>query len=323
MIKTTLCTDQTQPQGHKSNSTYFADADQARTAHVIALFRKGLTEAAAYDRKRAAALAAKSSSIPIPTPLIFPAAAAASAASTAASLNTAPVTSTPTTAAAPSTTTTDSSSVAGVYIPVLGGVSCHFRREIKPHERYDIWTRVLSWDRKWIYLVSHFVKEGTVQPTEWALQPWKTVGRSKSRGKGRERKDSGVSTPGVVGEAEKTGQLHAEGVDERWKKAVFATSIARYVIKKGRLTIAPDECFERSDLLPARSEGKEGYVDSKNDDENAWTWENVEAKRVEGMRYAEKFAALEELHEQWPVLRDAPGSRKGAVEVMGEFADLW
>jgi len=199
----------------------------------------------------------------------------------------------------------------------LGAVSCHFKREIKPYERYDIWTRVLSWDRKWIYLVSHFVKEGTVQPTDWSLQPWKKSAK-------RSRDKAGTSTPGGVGKEEKAG-TGAASSDERWKKAVFATSVAKYVIKKGRLTVSPEECWIRSDLLPVKP-GAESAVQEggeQSTDAGAWTWENVEAKRLEGMRYAEKFAALDELHEAWPVLKEAPGSKRGAVEVMGEFADMW
>ncbi|KAF3917176.1 hypothetical protein ABW20_dc0103229 [Dactylellina cionopaga] len=39
----------------------------------------------------------------------------------------------------------------------LGGVMSLFRREIKPYEKYEVWSRVLSWDEKWFWVVSHFV----------------------------------------------------------------------------------------------------------------------------------------------------------------------
>jgi hypothetical protein len=45
--------------------------------------------------------------------------------------------------------------------PALGGVSCVFRREIKPWQRYEVETRVLCWDDKWLYIVSHFLKPGS------------------------------------------------------------------------------------------------------------------------------------------------------------------
>lgn len=39
----------------------------------------------------------------------------------------------------------------------LGAVSCSFKRQIRPLERYQICSRVLCWDEKWIYVVSQFV----------------------------------------------------------------------------------------------------------------------------------------------------------------------
>ncbi|CAK40115.1 uncharacterized protein An09g01760 [Aspergillus niger] len=42
----------------------------------------------------------------------------------------------------------------------LGSTACVFKREIKPYQAYEIHTRLLSWDEKWVYFVSHFVKTG-------------------------------------------------------------------------------------------------------------------------------------------------------------------
>ncbi|RAL06935.1 acyl-CoA thioesterase [Aspergillus homomorphus CBS 101889] len=44
----------------------------------------------------------------------------------------------------------------------MGGVSCLFHREVKPLQRYEIWSRVLAWDEKWVYVVSYFVKKGAL-----------------------------------------------------------------------------------------------------------------------------------------------------------------
>ncbi|KAJ9148845.1 Capsule polysaccharide biosynthesis protein [Pleurostoma richardsiae] len=49
---------------------------------------------------------------------------------------------------------------------VLGGAQCVWRKEIKPYQSYELWTRVLSWDEKWIYLVSHFVERGRFVPQD-------------------------------------------------------------------------------------------------------------------------------------------------------------
>lgn len=39
----------------------------------------------------------------------------------------------------------------------LGGTCCVFRREIRPLQKCEIWSRVLTWDEKWVYITSYFV----------------------------------------------------------------------------------------------------------------------------------------------------------------------
>ncbi|KAJ0309571.1 hypothetical protein COL516b_002818 [Colletotrichum fioriniae] len=52
------------------------------------------------------------------------------------------------------------------FIMILGGAQCVWRKEIARYEKYELWTRVLSWDEKWIYLVTHFVK-ADIRFQEW------------------------------------------------------------------------------------------------------------------------------------------------------------
>lgn len=40
----------------------------------------------------------------------------------------------------------------------LGSTCCVFRREIRPLQEVEIWSRVVSWDEKWVYLASYFVR---------------------------------------------------------------------------------------------------------------------------------------------------------------------
>ncbi|KAE8352332.1 hypothetical protein BDV28DRAFT_157976 [Aspergillus coremiiformis] len=46
-----------------------------------------------------------------------------------------------------------------MYI-ALGSVYCGFKREIKPFERYVVESRVIGWDRKWLYVLSFFLRPG-------------------------------------------------------------------------------------------------------------------------------------------------------------------
>lgn len=196
----------------------------------------------------------------------------------------------------------------------LGGVSCQFRKEIKPYEKFEVWTRVLCWDRKWLYVICHFVKPGVASPKSYTLQPWR---------KGRQQKDHKVeSNGGANGNA--TPSAHP---------AIFATGIAKYVFKKGRLTIPPERVLRASELLPPKPADHEtppatstpnpestsntatavsiadqitpGNAEDvvvasleanvKSDNEE-WTWEKVEEERKRGMKIAEMWGALEGLN---------------------------
>ena len=204
----------------------------------------------------------------------------------------------------------DAEAVKGNFMIALGAVSCNFKKEIKPYEKFEIWTRLLSWDRKWLYFVSHIVKAETTKPEGWALQPWKVV---KSM-KGAAKKSEGI-------EAQANGGPTNSETRGEWRNAIFASSIAKYVVKKARLTIAPERVLADSGLLPPRP-GDEDV----NNQSNAvkllhWTWEIVEAERLRGLQLAEKFGALDGLHDEFPV---APRmlEREGCINVLGEFKDL-
>jgi hypothetical protein len=205
----------------------------------------------------------------------------------------------------------------GTYSIALGGVSCFFQRQIEPLQQFEIYTRVLAWDRKWIYLVSHVVKKGAIKPESYALQPWK---------KGKRRA------------AETTGE-------DDLTKHIFATSVARYVFKKGRLTINPEIILERSHLLPTRpagvglppreesvaptpagngttafTESVAAEVSSKLDQvveeapsqDGDWTWDDMERERLRGLKIASHFDALSAAH----------GELRGG-EVLGQYGDYW
>ena len=151
-----------------------------------------------------------------------------------------------------------------------------------------MWTRVLTWDEKWLYLVTHFVEGGKVKPRWYLLQPWK--------------KPHSQAAPPVD-----SSKAHA---------AVFATSVARYVLKRGRVPIPPEAVLASADLLPmrpmnhsqvkilpvdsatrrdatVRSSAVDAHIDSRPD---VWDWERVETTRIEGMKFAKLIAGLDDAH---------------------------
>ena len=112
--------------------------------------------------------------------------------------------------------------------------------------------------------------------------------------------------------------------------AIFATSIAKYVFKKGRMTIPPEQVLQASELLPENpaneqsvpnsevategsssakvetesvmgkvsNTGVEALMDasSKPESGEVWSWNRVEQERAKGMEIAIHMARLDDLH---------------------------
>ncbi|KAM0323269.1 hypothetical protein ACHAQA_008860 [Verticillium albo-atrum] len=108
---------------------------------------------------------------------------------------------------------------------VVSAVSCVFRREIKPQQPYEIWTKIASWDEKWLYMVTHFVEKDRFRPREYLMQS-----------------PTAANNP-----------LQYPGQDVEATKAVLASAVTRLVFKKGRLTIPPQKAMEACGLLPLQS----------------------------------------------------------------------
>jgi hypothetical protein len=164
-------------------------------------------------------------------------------------------------------------------------VTALFRREIKPFEKYEIVSRLLCWDAKWIWMVSHFVSL----------------------------------------EKPKDG-----------KRKIFASTISKYVLKQGRITVSPEDVLRESGLLPERPAGAKeltpepsgsssprddelvdistGAISTVNGGDGAyWTWDRIEAERKRGCDIAKYMLGLDGLDLE---LRD--GKEKG-LEHIGKW----
>ena len=298
---------------HKSNSTYFSDLDVSRAQLVMCLLRTGIERLVKGEEASMAEETRRSGS-----------AARYGMAQHAE----------------------EAMRGGGRFLVALGGISCHFKKEIKAYSGYEIWTRVLSWDRKWIYLVSHIVRKGLATPQEYVLQP----GRWQGKGLEIRKKESEIDD-----------ETRARRKEE-WKSGIYATSVAKYVVKRGRLTVPPELVLERSKLLPPRPKERmddpiskptlEGHTSADQSTisvdaaksvhdsiggsvvmtngtktptsdsatnttttgEGDWNWHACEKKRLEGLKFAELFAGLDGLHDEFD------GGVDGAL---GAYVDLF
>ncbi|KAL2758292.1 hypothetical protein ACRALDRAFT_1074948 [Sodiomyces alcalophilus JCM 7366] len=172
---------------------------------------------------------------------------------------------------------------------MLGAVHCSFRREITGYRGYEMWTRILSWDRKWLYMVTHFVPSGVARPTEYLDVKFGALRTRKGTGK------DGSATPATA---------TATADPAAWEKKIHATAVSKYVFKLGRFTVNPSYILEASELLPARPggwrSGPNGVGDEDVDladvvDDGTWDWKMVEKRRRAGMEFAQQFANLDAL----------------------------
>lgn len=222
----------------------------------------------------------------------------------------------------------------GAFGIALGAVSCSFKKELKPYEKYEIWTRVLSWDEKWLYLVSHFVRKGRVCPNSYTLYP------------------------------EQKGRKASHDRIFRKEDAIIASALSKCVFKKGRLTIPPVIMMEASGLLPGRptnvallrtdlyynstkkslaaeaidmplrafekldsvwDAAKRSFLpelhgtERESADELAkigaekWTWETIESERRRGLELAKLLRGLDGLEMEFTADSDA----------LGTHSDMW
>ncbi len=186
----------------------------------------------------------------------------------------------------------------GKFGVALGAVHCSFKKELQPYQSYEMWTRVLSWDRKWLYIVTHFVEKGAVKPRSWDAS--------------------------VFGPTRKT-----EGTPQDWQKHIHATAVSKYVFKVGRLTVHPAMVMEASGMLPERpggwlvveddavpsSLGDSGEIvpEPEVDDAEAtgWDWKRTEQVRKKGHDFAMHFAEMDGLHGHFD------GGEDGALGIFG------
>ncbi|RAL07633.1 acyl-CoA thioesterase [Aspergillus homomorphus CBS 101889] len=260
---------------HKSNSTYFSDLDIARTALATRIFTPG---SRIVNRELDAEIASSSSQTQSGS-----ASAGAAGAGAGGKL--------------------------GLYI-ALGSVFCSFKREIKPFERYEISSRVVAWDEKWVYMVSFFVR-----PSRASGKGDKAEGKERGRllatavskyvvKKGRmtvppERvlRASGFlpdRTGNITGTGTGIGGLTpGESSDDGITAAATATAVDAEVVREVLVSGGiGDEEEETKEELRRRNVGSWNEED--------WPWERIEEERLRGLKVVEGYAGLDaKLFEEW------------------------
>jgi len=188
-------------------------------------------------------------------------------------------------------------------IIVLGSVYCSFKREIKPFELYEMHSKVISWDKKWMYILTCFmrpadkasgektllatalskyvVKKGrlTVSP-ERLLRASGFIPAPPAESQDKNVPDSSAEASAIGTPASGDEGITATGVDG---------SLVREVLKMG------------DDQIPGRGALEEHKKsNSKLWSSEEWSWERIEQERLRGLAVVEGYINLDEkLHQEW------------------------
>ncbi|PYH99300.1 hypothetical protein BO71DRAFT_342917, partial [Aspergillus ellipticus CBS 707.79] len=163
-----------------------------------------------------------------------------------------------------------------IYI-ALGSTFCSFKREIRPLERFEVVSRVVGWDRKWVFVLSVFV-------------------RPEGKGKGGRT-------------------VFAAAVSKYVVKKGWLTVSPERVLRAGGLLPDRMEGEGNGDgvMVEQEQEGEgEGEEEEEEEEEeklkenaqswskDQWTWERIEQERLRGLKVVEGYAGLDEkLFAEW------------------------
>ncbi|KAI1463218.1 uncharacterized protein F4812DRAFT_463911 [Daldinia caldariorum] len=179
-----------------------------------------------------------------------------------------------------------------VFGLALGAVSCNFKRELRPYEEYEMWSKILTWDEKWIYIVTHFVRKDAAKPKIYSLYPEQSPSLSRRNSTTtasdedllRRSSDNGVSSNSNSNSDASHEANNNNDNSNKPEKHIFATALSKCVFKSGRKTVSPELMLQMSGLLPSGNgaEAKASF------DEAAL--EEIEAQRRSGLETAQLLA---------------------------------
>lgn len=148
--------------------------------------------------------------------------------------------------------------MTGGFSLVLGSVFCSYRREVGMLQSYELWSRVLTWDRKWMYFVTHFV----------------------AKGKGK-------------GEADRPERIIATAISKYvFKLDRFTVHPSIILETSGLLPERPGAGWRGGELEVGDINDELELTEGGGD----WDWRRTELERRRGMQVAQKFAALDTVH---------------------------
>ncbi|RMD41121.1 hypothetical protein DV735_g3972, partial [Chaetothyriales sp. CBS 134920] len=248
---------------HKSNSTYFIDLDESRTALIAKIYGPGLRNGGEQALEREG----------------YP----------------------------------------GRISVILGSVHTSFHNEIKPYELYEVRSRVLGWDKKWLVIISFFIrpakgrrgkevllasalskyvvkkKRFTVSPDrclrESALLPPAPKDGETADKDGQKTVESNTESAStvLVGRAPTVGTEESESATPQSDNETTGRPLP------GSALVAAEVLESLSNAVHSQKRQSEDDVAALVEEPKAleWNWYRIEAERVRGLEKARAWLALD------------------------------
>lgn len=197
---------------------------------------------------------------------------------------------------------------------ILGSVHTTFHREIMPYERYEVRSRVLGWDKKWIVIASWFIRPATkgkdevvlasalskyvVKKGRFTVSPercfttagWLPAKQQDSEPGVEQTKgtsDDSETTLAVPASAQSLSSEQSQGSTPEGipapvpEAAVDATTGGVEKLESAADSVSYTQSAEALEPLNARDQGSE------------WDWYRIEMERIRGLRVAANWLALD------------------------------
>jgi hypothetical protein len=194
-----------------------------------------------------------------------------------------------------------------------------------------MWSKIMAWDEKWIYIVTHFVRKGAVRPKSYSLYPQQGPAGLKAEDLAKlDEKHESKTRPPFDEEAmrrasfDSINSTSSSGSESEFifdgprpSKQIFATALSKCVFKSGRKTVAPELMLQMSGLLPVIKPVEDGDMNAQVTIENMKTkaiLEGVEMERQRGLKIAHNLAA----ENQYRLESEFPGEER---EALGRHSD--
>lgn len=190
-------------------------------------------------------------------------------------------------------------------IIVLGSVYCSFKREIKPFELYEMHSKVISWDKKWMYILTCFMRPASKAGGEKTLLATALSKYVVKKGRLTISPERILRAAGYLPTPPPKSQSTNAPVDSSTEASAIGTpasgdegitaaggvdgSLVREVLK-----------IENGQIPPRRVLEEQQKVNSDSWNHEEWTWERIEQERLRGLSVVDGYINLDDkLHQEW------------------------